>query len=84
MGLLAWIIVGLVAGWLATALVPGESGGLGKDLIVGIIGAIIGGWLFNASGAGGVTGVNLWSILVAVVGAVILLIIVRAATARRV
>ena len=84
MGVFAWIIVGLVAGWLATALVPGESGGLGKDLLVGIVGAVLGGWIFNASGAGGVSGINIWSILVATVGAVILLIIVRAATTRRV
>lgn len=84
MSLLAWIIVGLIAGWVATALVPGPSGGLGKDLIVGIIGAIIGGWLFNAFGATGVTGLNIWSIIVAIIGAVVLLFIVRAATSRRV
>ncbi len=65
-------------------VVPGEGpGGILGDLIVGIVGALIGGWVFNAFGHMGATGINLWSILVAFVGAVILLLIVRAFTGRR-
>ncbi len=84
MSILAWIIVGLVAGAIAKALVPGEGpGGIIGDMVVGIVGAIIGGWLFNAFGHYGATGINLYSILVSVVGAVVLLFIVRAFTGRR-
>jgi uncharacterized membrane protein YeaQ/YmgE (transglycosylase-associated protein family) len=85
MGILAWIIVGLIAGFLAKSVVPGEGpGGLIGDIIVGIVGALIGGWVFQAFGHFGVTGLNLWSILVAFVGAVILLLILRALTRRTV
>lgn len=84
MDILAWIIVGIIAGWLAKSVVPGEGpGGILGDLIVGIIGAIIGGWVFNAFGHVGATGLNLWSIIVAFVGAVVLLLILRAITGRR-
>ncbi|MBV8748166.1 MAG: GlsB/YeaQ/YmgE family stress response membrane protein [Candidatus Eremiobacteraeota bacterium] len=84
MDLLSWLIVGLVAGFLAKYVVPGEGpGGILGDLIIGIIGAFIGGWVFNAFGHTGTTGLNLWSILVAFVGAVILLFILRAITGRR-
>ncbi len=84
MGILAWIVVGLIAGWLAKMVVPGEGpGGIVGDLIVGIIGALIGGWVFNAFGHMGATGINVWSIVVAFIGAVILLLIIRAFTGRR-
>ena len=76
MGLLWFLVVGLVAGWLAGVLVKGGGFGLVGDLIVGVIGAFVGGWLFTTFGApagGGVLG----SILVATVGAIILLVIVR-------
>jgi uncharacterized membrane protein YeaQ/YmgE (transglycosylase-associated protein family) len=71
-----FLIVGLVAGWLAGKLMKGRGFGLVGNLIVGVIGAILGGWLFNllgASSGGGLLG----SILVATVGAVVLLLIVR-------
>jgi uncharacterized membrane protein YeaQ/YmgE (transglycosylase-associated protein family) len=85
MSILAWIIVGLIAGALARFAVPGEGpGGLIGDLIIGIVGAIIGGWLFNAFGHVGATGINLYSVLVAFIGAVILLFILRAFASRRV
>jgi len=75
-GLLAWIIVGLIAGWLASVLVRGSGMGLIGDLVVGIIGAIVGGWLLSAFGVRGTEG--FWgSILVAIVGAVILLTLIR-------
>lgn len=83
-GILGWIIVGLIAGFLAKLVVPGEGpGGVIGDIIVGIIGAVIGGWLFNYFGHTGVTGVNVGSIVVAFIGAVVLLLIIRAVTGRR-
>lgn len=73
----------LIAGWLAS-MVMGKGGyGLIGDIIVGIIGAFIGGFLFNALTGTGITGFNLWSIFVAFVGAVILIAILRAVSGRR-
>jgi uncharacterized membrane protein YeaQ/YmgE (transglycosylase-associated protein family) len=83
MSLLAWIVVGLVAGIIAKSAVPGEGpGGILGDLIVGVVGAVVGGWLFNLFGHSGASGLNLYSILVAVVGAIVLLAIVRAVSGR--
>jgi uncharacterized membrane protein YeaQ/YmgE (transglycosylase-associated protein family) len=85
MGLLAFLIVGLIAGFLAKYVVPGEGpGGVLGDIIIGCIGAFIGGWLFNEFGHMGATGLNLYSIIVAFVGAVVLLFILRLFTGRRV
>jgi uncharacterized membrane protein YeaQ/YmgE (transglycosylase-associated protein family) len=81
MSIFAWIIVGLIAGFLARWALPGpEPGprGLWGDLIAGIAGAIIGGWIFRALGLGAVTGVNFGSIAIAFVGAIIFLVIWRA------
>ncbi|MGB8265136.1 MAG: GlsB/YeaQ/YmgE family stress response membrane protein [Candidatus Velthaea sp.] len=84
MSLLAFLIVGLVAGFLAKFVVAGDGpGGLIGDLIIGCIGAFIGGWLFNYFGHAGTTGLNLYSILVAFVGAVVLLFVLRAVSGRR-
>jgi uncharacterized membrane protein YeaQ/YmgE (transglycosylase-associated protein family) len=81
MGILAWIVVGIIAGFLAKSVVPGEGpGGLLGDMIVGIVGALIGGWLFSSFGSVGITGFSLWSVLVAFVGGVVLLLIMRALT----
>lgn len=83
MSILAWIVIGIIAGFLAKAVVPGEGpGGLLGDLVVGIVGALLGGWLFTTFGSAGVTGFNLWSLLVAFVGGVVLLLIVRLFTRR--
>lgn len=84
MSLLAWIVVGLIAGLLASWVVPGARTNLLVDVLVGMAGAIIGGWLFAALGAGGATGFNIWSIFVAFVGAVVLLFIVKAIQTRNV
>lgn len=85
MGILSWIIVGLIAGWLAGMVVKGSGFGVLGDIIVGIIGAVIGGLiatnLFGAQGA--VNGINLTSILVAFLGAVLALFIVRAVSGNR-
>jgi uncharacterized membrane protein YeaQ/YmgE (transglycosylase-associated protein family) len=79
MGLLSWIAVGLVAGLLAQAIIGGgERKGCFVTVILGIIGALVGGFVMGLFGFGGVDGVNIWSILVATVGALILLAIGRA------
>ena len=86
MGILSWIVVGLIAGWLAGVVVRGGGYGLIGDIIVGIVGALLGGWIaetFLHIGAG-VSGINLESILVAFGGAVVLLIILRLISSRRV
>ncbi|HME81754.1 MAG TPA: GlsB/YeaQ/YmgE family stress response membrane protein [Candidatus Eremiobacteraceae bacterium] len=84
MDIIAWIVVGIIAGFLAKAVVPGEGpGGVLGDLVIGVLGAIIGGWLFNTFGHIGATGLNIWSIIVAFVGGVVLLLIIRALTGRR-
>lgn len=76
-GIITWIVVGLIAGWLATLVVPGVGGGVLFDMVIGIVGGLIGGWLFQAFGAVGPTGFNLWSILVAFVGAIVLLFVLK-------
>jgi uncharacterized membrane protein YeaQ/YmgE (transglycosylase-associated protein family) len=84
MSILAWIVVGIIAGFLAKTVVPGEGpGGVLGDLVVGVVGAIIGGWIMNSLGDAGPNGLNLWSIFVAFVGAVVLLFILRLVTGRR-
>jgi uncharacterized membrane protein YeaQ/YmgE (transglycosylase-associated protein family) len=75
MGILVWIIFGAIAGWLAH-LITGRGGGLITNIIVGIVGAFIGGFLMSLFGGGGVTGFNLYSFIVAVLGAVVLLVVV--------
>ncbi len=81
MGWFAWLIVGAVAGWLASMAMHSRLGLLG-DLVVGIVGALIGGFLFNLIGAPGATGFNVWSVLVAFIGAVVLLGLIRLFTGR--
>jgi uncharacterized membrane protein YeaQ/YmgE (transglycosylase-associated protein family) len=72
MGWLAWIVVGALAGWLASMVMHSRLGLLG-DIVAGIVGALIGGFLFGAVGVSGVTGFNVWSIFVAFIGAIVLL-----------
>jgi uncharacterized membrane protein YeaQ/YmgE (transglycosylase-associated protein family) len=82
MGLLSWIIVGLIAGWLAGLVMKGGYGIVG-DIIIGIVGALLGGFLASALfGVPGVTGINLTSIIIAFLGAVILVALVRALPGR--
>jgi uncharacterized membrane protein YeaQ/YmgE (transglycosylase-associated protein family) len=83
MGWLAWLIVGAVSGWLASIVMrTNASQGLLLDIIVGIIGAFVGGFLFNAIGVTGVTGFDIWSVFVAFVGSVVLLGLLRLFTGR--
>ncbi len=74
MSILAWIILGLVAGFIGSKLVNRTGEGFVLDIVLGIVGALVGGWLFNRFGAAGVSGLNLYSLLVAVVGAVVVLV----------
>jgi uncharacterized membrane protein YeaQ/YmgE (transglycosylase-associated protein family) len=83
MGILGWIVLGGVAGWLASRLVRGTGLGLLGDILVGIVGGVIGGFIIGALGGTGVTGFNLWSFVVALLGAILLLLFVRLVTGSR-
>jgi uncharacterized membrane protein YeaQ/YmgE (transglycosylase-associated protein family) len=83
MSFIAWIVLGLIAGFIASKIVNKSGEGMILDIILGIVGAVIGGYLFQTFGMAGVTGVNLYSILVAVVGAIVFLVIYHALFRRR-
>ena len=78
MSVLAWIVLGGIAGWIGSLIVNKSGEGLFLDIVLGIVGALVGGWLFAMMGSTGVTGFNLWSLGVAVVGAVVLLAVKHA------
>jgi uncharacterized membrane protein YeaQ/YmgE (transglycosylase-associated protein family) len=86
MGILSWIVVGLIAGWLAGLVVKGGGYGCVGDIVVGVIGGLLGGWIASYFFHMGdpMSGINLTSILVAFLGAVIFVIILRLLTGRRV
>jgi uncharacterized membrane protein YeaQ/YmgE (transglycosylase-associated protein family) len=73
MSFFAWIVFGLISGFIGSKVVGDQGRGIVGDIVVGILGAVIGGFLFNQFGARGVTGLNLWSLMVAVAGSVVLL-----------
>jgi uncharacterized membrane protein YeaQ/YmgE (transglycosylase-associated protein family) len=75
MSIIGWIILGLIAGFIASKIVNKEGEGLILDIVLGVIGAVVGGWLFERLGATGVTGFNLYSMFVAIVGAIIVLVV---------
>lgn len=84
MTIIGWIILGGFAGWIASKFTGNDAQmGVGMNILVGIVGAIIGGWLVSLFIGVGITGFNIWSFLVAVLGAVILLYVVNAATGKR-
>jgi uncharacterized membrane protein YeaQ/YmgE (transglycosylase-associated protein family) len=78
MSILAWIVLGLIAGFVGSKLVNKTGEGLFLDIILGIVGAVVGGFIFNAFGASGVTGLNIYSFFVAVVGSIIFLVLYHA------
>lgn len=79
MSIIAWIILGGLAGWIASLLTnTDEQMGILANIVVGIIGALLGGFLVGLLGSSGVTGFNLWSLIVAVLGAFVLLMIIKA------
>ena len=77
MSIIAWVVIGGLAGWVASLIMSTDSNGVIGNIIVGIIGGFIGGYVFSALGGAGFTGFNMWSFVLAVVGAVILLGFVR-------
>ena len=83
MSFVAWIVLGLIAGFIASKIVNKSGEGFLLDIVLGVIGAVIGGYLFQTFGMAGVTGLNLYSILVAVVGAVVVLVVYHALIRRR-
>lgn len=78
MSILAWILLGLISGFIASKLVGGSGAGLVMDLVLGVVGAFVGGGVFHLIGHVGVTGFNLWSVFVSVIGAVIVLVVYHA------
>lgn len=83
MSLLAWIILGLIAGFIGSKIVNNTGQGLLVDILLGVVGAVVGGFLFNQFGQPGVSGLNLYSLLVAIVGAVVVLWLYHALMGRR-
>lgn len=78
MSILAWLILGLIAGFIGSKIVNKTGEGIILDIALGIVGAFVGGFLFHLFGAAGVTGLNLYSLVVAVIGAVVFLLIYHA------
>jgi uncharacterized membrane protein YeaQ/YmgE (transglycosylase-associated protein family) len=78
MSIISWIILGLIAGFIGSKIVNKSGDGFWLDIILGIVGALVGGFLFGLFGASGVTGLNLYSLLVAVIGAIVFLLIYHA------
>jgi uncharacterized membrane protein YeaQ/YmgE (transglycosylase-associated protein family) len=83
MSIIGWIILGLIAGFIASQIVNRRGEGVILDIVLGIVGAVVGGWLFAFFGSTGVTGFNLYSMVVAVIGAVVVLLIYHAITGKR-
>jgi uncharacterized membrane protein YeaQ/YmgE (transglycosylase-associated protein family) len=83
MSIIAWIVLGLIAGFIASKIVNAQGQGLILDIALGVVGAFVGGWLFSILGAEGVSGVNLYSMFVAVIGAIVVLFAYHAITGRR-
>lgn len=83
MGLLAIIVLGLIAGWIASLIVDNAGKGPVLDMVLGIIGALVGGSIFSALGAAPITGFNLYSLFVAVIGSVVVLVVYHAIAGRR-
>jgi uncharacterized membrane protein YeaQ/YmgE (transglycosylase-associated protein family) len=83
MSIIAWVILGLIAGFIASKIVNKSGEGFFLDIVLGIVGAIVGGFIFSLFGAGGVTGFNLYSMVVAIIGAIIVLVIYHAVFGRK-
>ncbi len=83
MSIIAWLILGLIAGFIASKLYAGNGQGVVLDIVLGIVGAFVGGFLFSTFGAAPVTGLNIYSMIVAIVGAIVVLWIYHAVAGRR-
>ena len=75
MGIIAWLILGLISGFIASKIVNHTGSGLIMDIVLGVIGAFVGGWIFSFFGHAGVTGLNIGSLIVAVIGAVVVMVV---------
>jgi uncharacterized membrane protein YeaQ/YmgE (transglycosylase-associated protein family) len=84
MSIIAWIVLGLIAGFIASRLVNKQGEGLFMDIVLGVVGAVVGGWVFRMFGMSGVTGLNLYSLLVAVLGSIVFLVVYHLLTRRRI
>lgn len=78
MSILSWILLGLVAGFLGSRIVNRRGQGILLDILLGIAGAVVGGWLFETFGGRGVTGLNLYSLVISVIGAIVVLVVYHA------
>ncbi len=78
MSILSWILLGLVAGFLGSKIVNQKGQGILRDILLGIAGAVVGGWVFQTFGGAGVTGLNLYSLVVSVIGAILVLVVYHA------
>ena len=78
MSIIAWVVLGLIAGFIGSKLVNKRGVGLFLDIILGVVGAVVGGWVFSLFGGQGVSGLNLHSLIVAVIGAVLILVVYHA------
>lgn len=83
MSIVAWVVLGLLAGFIASKIINKSGEGLVLDIVLGIVGAVVGGVIFNAVGEYGITGFNLWSLFVAVLGALVVLVVKHALVGRR-
>jgi uncharacterized membrane protein YeaQ/YmgE (transglycosylase-associated protein family) len=83
MSIIVWLVLGLIAGFIASKIVNKTGEGVVLDIVLGIVGAVVGGFLFSLVGAEPVTGFNLYSIIVAVIGAIVVLVIYHAIAGRR-
>jgi uncharacterized membrane protein YeaQ/YmgE (transglycosylase-associated protein family) len=83
MSIIAWLVLGLIAGFIGSKIVNRTGEGLLMDIVLGVVGAFAGGFLFNMFGASGVTGLNLYSLVVAVIGAIVVLVLYHMLFRRR-
>jgi uncharacterized membrane protein YeaQ/YmgE (transglycosylase-associated protein family) len=83
MGIIAWLVLGLIAGFIASKVINKSGEGLVIDIVLGIVGAVVGGWLFSVLGYSGVNGFNIYSMFVAVIGAIVVLLVYHAVMGSR-
>ena len=83
MGIIAWLVLGLIAGFIGSKIVNKSGSGLVLDIVLGVVGAVVGGYLFTLFGAAPVTGFNFYSLFVAVIGSIVVLVIYHAIVGRR-
>ena len=78
MSIIGWLILGLISGFIASKIVNKQGEGVALDIVLGIVGALVGGWLFVQFGGQGITGFNLYSMLVSIIGAIVVLVVYHA------